>query len=756
MDFYHYWPIRPERVYYHKSEADQIVKNMDKNLTAIFSIAHVRGWLYDLVLHFNEKFQSLFKFPPPMSLIQFAQGCNSQNPKYEMLELDLLNDNTHKVCHYNKESEQYQDFCKHFDIDIASLFLGKNESELQQFDITTVNAKIISSIDILQGAYDNSYNYYDKNINVLHYLCPISNVSIIAIPLILSGIVVAVFIVGQFIIDRKKTLANLKRTNKTPELKKKQDYKAMQEISKCDYLEICDFYTQEVALFVQHLDERMHRNADTLIFKHIKTITEKVNIINNEMEIYADICKTMSLESIDMFKIDERKRLERDRQFIKISEAIDDKSKDNYPTEKLTKLNILNDNDCKNYNSLIFIPHYAHSFPHGLLNKTSERAWLIITYQDDITIKYGFLLTPILDLNEKEMERLARFIDSISSVLYAKKLFEDTKLQKDQYDLTLKMIGHELGQQIIAANAKLTKLQYLWSDLNAEYGKARPHEFGKMFESSDFGFETFYKDLESILENISMQAELAKSKSNSVRLKKKLYFIYDKSLFKIRSCFQMLLREKNMALIFETNVRKDDPLRPEIYGDQISIEQLVFNLVNNAIKYGYKGTKIYIDCKKQKVGQNEPHIITVSDYGCNIPEEMQEKIFELNVRAHTSYPGEGFGLYLVQEIAELHDGKAACSSSKLISLYNIPLIQTCIDELDGDERDQDFKILLNEEKERLIANGEYDKIVNKEIRFDKRLITRDSLFQEIHKATYEVIFEIEIASMHMQEEEKNV
>jgi len=59
----------------------------------------------------------------------------------------------------------------------------------------------------------------------------------------------------------------------------------------------------------------------------------------------------------------------------------------------------------------------------------------------------------------------------------------------------------------------------------------------------------------------------------------------------------------------------NDPWRPQMWGDRFLFEQIVYNIVNNAEKYCYRGTKIDMDCKLKSLEENAPHILTVIDYG---------------------------------------------------------------------------------------------------------------------------------------------
>ncbi|WP_322797578.1 ATP-binding protein [Thermoflexus sp.] len=96
---------------------------------------------------------------------------------------------------------------------------------------------------------------------------------------------------------------------------------------------------------------------------------------------------------------------------------------------------------------------------------------------------------------------------------------------------------------------------------------------------------------------------------------------------------------------------------PLIQGDPRRLEQVLANLVSNAIKYSPQGGTIRIS------GRVTPRevIVTVTDEGIGILPEEQERIFERFYRASAARarqtPGTGLGLYLARAIVEAHGGR---------------------------------------------------------------------------------------------------
>jgi signal transduction histidine kinase len=91
--------------------------------------------------------------------------------------------------------------------------------------------------------------------------------------------------------------------------------------------------------------------------------------------------------------------------------------------------------------------------------------------------------------------------------------------------------------------------------------------------------------------------------------------------------------------------------------DPLRIEQVLTNLVDNAIKYSPEGGQIDVSLTA------EPDMIrlAVRDHGVGIPPEHRAHIFDRFYQAHaggplTSMAGMGLGLYISREIVELHGG----------------------------------------------------------------------------------------------------
>ncbi len=108
--------------------------------------------------------------------------------------------------------------------------------------------------------------------------------------------------------------------------------------------------------------------------------------------------------------------------------------------------------------------------------------------------------------------------------------------------------------------------------------------------------------------------------------------------------------------------------------DTQEMERAIDNLINNALKYNEKGTKISIELKEDE----ENCYLLISDNGIGIPDDLQEDIFKPFVKVDASrqsgLEGSGLGLAITMKIIQLHNGNITMESKRHIgSIFNITL-----------------------------------------------------------------------------------
>ena len=121
---------------------------------------------------------------------------------------------------------------------------------------------------------------------------------------------------------------------------------------------------------------------------------------------------------------------------------------------------------------------------------------------------------------------------------------------------------------------------------------------------------------------------------------------------------ELLFKEKNQQVI--CNIEEG---METIIVDKDGIEQVILNIISNAIKYTEINGKIEI----QAYQQGEKLVIKVEDSGIGIPEEDQNRIFERFYRVEKGRSrelgGTGLGLAIAKEIVEAHEGNITLKST---------------------------------------------------------------------------------------------
>ena len=112
-----------------------------------------------------------------------------------------------------------------------------------------------------------------------------------------------------------------------------------------------------------------------------------------------------------------------------------------------------------------------------------------------------------------------------------------------------------------------------------------------------------------------------------------------------------------------------------VRGDKVMIEEVVYNLCDNAIRYNVKGGKVEVSVKEN----DDSVILSVKDTGIGIPKEHQNRIFERFYRVDKSRSkekgGTGLGLAIVKHILARHNAEIYIASeegkgTEMIIIFN--------------------------------------------------------------------------------------
>ncbi len=157
-------------------------------------------------------------------------------------------------------------------------------------------------------------------------------------------------------------------------------------------------------------------------------------------------------------------------------------------------------------------------------------------------------------------------------------------------------------------------------------------------------------------QHVERVLQMAKLDKEDIQLKKENVNLHDVVQEVVRG-MHAALQEKSVAVTL--NLEAENPV---IVADKLHITNVVYNLLDNAIKYSAESPVVTISVKQA----DKSIMIEVRDNGIGVKEEDQKKIFEKFFRVPTgnvhNVKGFGLGLSYVKQIIETHHGRITLKS----------------------------------------------------------------------------------------------
>ncbi len=199
--------------------------------------------------------------------------------------------------------------------------------------------------------------------------------------------------------------------------------------------------------------------------------------------------------------------------------------------------------------------------------------------------------------------------------------------------------------------------------------------------------------------------------------------------FLLRGCLTETLRslevtaeQKNLALRYSVADNVPEKLR----GDSLRMQQILVNLIGNAIKFTSKGyVSVSVTAKPTATGQTELQF-SVQDSGVGIPEEKQEEIFEpftqVDMSSTRSHAGTGLGLAISASLVEMLGGRIWVENnpSEAGSLFQFTAIF-------NHDKPSDYPDLIGQEVVIASPNPQHLRVLESALtKEDMRVITAES------------------------------
>ncbi|MDB5199797.1 MAG: Response sensor protein [Chitinophagaceae bacterium] len=253
--------------------------------------------------------------------------------------------------------------------------------------------------------------------------------------------------------------------------------------------------------------------------------------------------------------------------------------------------------------------------------------------KDGREVNISLTVSPVKDKNGKVIgaSKVARDITEKAEIEKQRQLFTERLQELNHYkDEFMAMASHELKTPLTVIKANLQILEHkMHGDTNIDFVNKTLNQVNRLTNL------------------ISDLLDVSKIQTGALELNRTNFdltpFLEDviENIQQTSTNHQLILNANNKKLM--------------VRADRDRLEQVVINILTNAIKYSPNGKKVTIDTSIK----NKEILISVTDHGIGIPEDDLDKVFTRFFRVRglaSTFSGSGIGLYISSEIIKRHGG----------------------------------------------------------------------------------------------------
>ena len=290
------------------------------------------------------------------------------------------------------------------------------------------------------------------------------------------------------------------------------------------------------------------------------------------------------------------------------------------------------------------------SLPIKKFTKSVSSKSTYVKKNEEIKLRYNHIKSEVLKRSFFGITlSLLLSLAVISSLFYLLKIINQQKeLATIKNDL-ISNITHEFKTPIATISAAIEAIK----NFNVLEDREKTHKYLSL---SSIQINKLHQMVEKLLETAMLDSE-------QLALKKESIDLIDLAE-RLVSKHQILTHKKELS--FSTNLQ---PCYANV--DVFHFENVISNLIDNAVKYGGDKIEININSTLNSIE------ITLADNGVGIEKNQQEKIFDKFYRVPKGnthdIKGFGIGLYYCKKIIEKHEGSISISSDKKQTIFKITI-----------------------------------------------------------------------------------
>ncbi len=314
------------------------------------------------------------------------------------------------------------------------------------------------------------------------------------------------------------------------------------------------------------------------------------------------------------------------------------------------------------------------SLIHHIRQKDQDISLIVLTGYGELSEAYDLLEKyQIADFLHKPVEYSKQFLFSVENALEKRRLHQQLQDHADSLEIayeSLKVHSLELEKAVLTAQqANQAKSDFL---ANMSHEIRTPMNsilvMAELLEETTLNLEQqdYVKRLQSsgksLLKLINNILDLSKIEAGMVKQK---IVPFNLEILITEAIQMMAIKAKEKKIKLTSHIQPAVPL--EIIGEPVHLQQILVNLLGNAIKFTKEGhVRLEVSCNAIDQNLSQQIVFVIEDTGIGISADKQKIIFDPFTQAETSatrkYDGSGLGLAISKKLVEAGGGKLGLKS----------------------------------------------------------------------------------------------